>query len=516
MNNIMSHTMGNLTDTIVDRMLNGITMYRLMLYYAGALLAAGFALSFFGLAPGDPAGLALSTAVITAVCWATNRVLALLWRVPVNAESVYITAFILALILPPVPATDLMGLAGLVLASVVAIASKFLLAIGRKHVFNPVAIGVAASALFLDQPATWWVGGNLTLLPLVLAGGLLVVRKLQRFDMLGSYVFANLALAVVTSPGDVTEAWTQSLLYSPLLFAGFAMLTEPLTAPQAAWPRIVYGAIVGALCAPDLHVGELYLTPEIALLVGNVFAFAVSPKGRFKLTLERIEKLTSGCTEFVFRPDRKLDFRPGQYLDWTLDVAKTDDRGNRRPFTIASAPGESAVRLGVKFYDKPSAFKRALAAMKPGDAIYAAQLAGDFTLPDDKSAKLAFIAGGIGVTPFRSMVQHLIDRQDERSLVVLYGNQSADEIAYADVFDRAGRDLGIKTVYAVVDDAAARPNMHHGLIDAALIAREVPDYRERTFYISGPRAMVVRFRKVLSELGVARSRIKEDFFPGFA
>lgn len=512
----MSTIMGSLTDTIVDRMLNRITMYRLMLYYAAALLAAGFAVSFFGFGPGDPAALALSTALITAVSWATNRVFALLLRLPVNTESVYITALLLALILPPVQATDLMGLAGLALASVVAIASKFVLAIGRKHIFNPVAIGVAASALLLDQPATWWVGGNLFLLPFVLIGGLLVVRKLQRFDMIGSYVLANLALTLVTASGDLTEAWTQSLLYSPLLFAGFAMLTEPLTAPQAAGPRITYGAIVGALCAPNLHIGEFYLTPEIALLIGNAFAFAVSPKGRFRLTLARIEKLTSGCTEFVFKPDRKLDFRPGQYLDWTLHVAKPDDRGNRRSFTIASAPGESEVRLGVKFYANPSAFKRSLAAMKPGDVIYAAQLAGDFTLPHDKSTKLAFIAGGIGVTPFRSMVQDLIDRRDERSLVVLYGNQSADEIAYAEVFERAGRELGIKTVYAVADDAAAAPAMHRGLIDAALIRREVPDYGERTFYISGPRAMVVQFRKMLKELGVARSRIKEDFFPGFA
>jgi ferredoxin-NADP reductase/Na+-translocating ferredoxin:NAD+ oxidoreductase RnfD subunit len=509
--------MSNLANNIVDRALNHITMYRLMLYYAAGLLAVGFGLSFFGLAPGDPAALAFSTALIVGVCWATNRLFALMLRLPVNTESVYITALIVALIMPPTAATDIMGIAGLMLASVVAITSKFALAIGRKHIFNPVAIGVAASALILDQPATWWVGGNLALLPFVLIGGLLVVRKLQRFDMVGSYLLANLALTLATtSPAQFGEALTQSVLYSPLLFAGFAMLTEPLTAPQSRAARIAFGAIVGALCSPNLHVGELYLAPEIALLIGNVFAYAVSPKGRFKLTLVRIEKMTSGCYDFVFKPDRKLDFRPGQYLDWTLDVDQPDSRGNRRPFTIASAPSEGELRLGVKFYQSPSAFKRSLSAMKPGDAIYASQLAGDFTLPADRTAKLAFIAGGIGVTPFRSMVQDLIDRRDERSLVVLYGNDKADEIAYADVFDRAGRELGIRTVYAVTDAPAELSNMHRGLIDAALIQREVPDFKERTFYISGPRAMVVRFRRVLQELGVDRSRIKEDFFPGFA
>jgi glycine betaine catabolism B len=113
--------------------------------------------------------------------------------VPANTESIYITALILAVILPPVSATDLIGIGGLILASVVATSSKFVLAIGRKHIFNPVAIGVAASALVLDQPATWWVGGNLPLLPFVLIGGLLVVRKVQRFDMVGAYLLANLA-----------------------------------------------------------------------------------------------------------------------------------------------------------------------------------------------------------------------------------------------------------------------------------------------------------------------------------
>jgi ferredoxin-NADP reductase len=436
---------------------------------------------------------------------------------PVNSESFLITALIIALIMPPVARTDLFGMAGLVLASAIAIASKFVLAIGRKHVFNPVAIGVAASALLLDQPATWWVGGNLWLLPFVLIGGLLVVRKLQRFDMVGAYVLANLATTMATtSPDLLGEALSQTFLYSPLLFAGFAMLTEPLTAPQTAGARVAYGAMVGALCCPNLHIGELYFTPEIALIAGNVFAYAVGPKGRFKLTLMRVEKITSSCFEFVFRPDRKVDFSAGQYLDWTLAVPKRDDRGNRRAFTIASSPGESEVRLGVKFYPSPSAFKRALLAMRPGDVVYASQLAGDFTLPNDKNAKLAFIAGGIGVTPFRSMVQDLIDRQDKRSVVVLYGNQKTDEIAYADLFDRAARELGIKTVYAVADDPAKRPDMHDGLIDAALIKREVPDYKERTFYISGPRTMVLHFRGALRELGVGRSRIKEDFFPGFA
>jgi len=502
---------------LIDNALNRVTMFRLTLYYVAGLLAIAFGLSFFGFPPGDPTTLAFSGLVITAVCWATNRAFAILLRVPVNAESIYITAVILTLVLPPVAAANHLGVEGLLLASFVAVASKFALAIGRKHVFNPVAIGVAASALLLGQPATWWVGGNLILLPFVLAGGLLVLRKVQRFDMVAVYVFSNLAATLATtSPSMFGEALKQSVIYSPLLFAGFAMLTEPMTEAQGKWPRIAYGAIVGTLSSPNIHIGSFYLTPEIAFLVGNAAAFALNPKGRFRFTLVRVEQTASDCYDYIFKPDRKFAFQPGQYLDWTLDVRNPDNRGNRRPFTIASAPADGEVRLGVKFYPLASAFKRTLASMRPGDVIYGSQPAGAFTLPKNPGEKLAFLAGGIGITPFRSMVRDLIRRQDKRSIVLLYGANRSEEVAYSHLFEMAERELDMRTVYVIAQEEAAAPNCHRGFIDEALIQREIPDFRDRVFYVSGPRAMVTRFQHVLKELGVARSRIKVDFFPGFA
>jgi len=501
----------------IDPMLNRITMYRLVLYYVGALLLAAFGFGFVQLVPHDPTALAFSGVIILGTCWAANRLFAEILDVPVNSESVMITAIILALIIPPVVASNLMGIAGLVLASVSAIASKFLIAYRRRHIFNPVALGVAVSAVLIDQPATWWVGGNMALASIVLIGGLLVVRKVQRFDMLGAYIAANLAITLLTtSPENWLEAISQTFLSSPLLFAGFAMLTEPLTAPQAVWPRIAYGAIVGALSSPNVHIGAWYLTPEQAFLFGNAFAFAISREGRHKLTLHAVEKMAEGCYDFIFHSDRKLAFRPGQYMDWTLDVDHADERGNRRPFTIASAPTEDKVRLGVKFYPQPSAFKRNLAGMRPGDVIYASHVAGHFTLPQKQDEKLVFIAGGIGITPFRSMVQDMLHRQDKRDAILLYGNNTVEDIAYFDLFSEAESTLGLRTIYALAQNKVAGRNVHTGFIDEALIRREIPDFSERTFYLSGPHAMVVKFQKTLRDLGVPRRAIKVDYFPGFA
>lgn len=501
----------------IDDRLNQITMYRLVLLYVGALLAAAFALGLSGIGMVDPTALAFTTVFVLGACYLTNRLFAALFGVPVNSESVWITAIILILIMPPTTADSVQGLKGLALASFVAIASKFLLAVRRRHVFNPVAIGVVGSALLLDQPPIWWVASNVQLLPLVVIGGLLVLRKVKRFEMVAAFVGTNIAVTLLLAQGaPYLRVLDETLRYSPLLFAGFAMLTEPLTAPTNRSWRVAFGVLVGALSAQNVAIGDFYFSTELALLAGNLMAFAVSPQGRFKLTLVGIEKIAAGCYDYVFKADRVLPFRAGQYVDWTLNVRSPDDRGNRRPFTIASAPGEQAVRLGVKFYAQPSAFKRSLLNLRPGDTVYASHVSGSFTLPSDPAEKLVFIAGGIGITPFRSMIQDLVDCDDPRPVVLFYGNNRSDEIAYSDVFDNAERKLGIRTVYAVRDDPGPGSNMHKGYIDARMIASEVPDFKQRTFYISGPRAMVLNFRAVLKELGIARSRIHEDFFPGFA
>ena len=346
---------------------------------------------------------------------------------------------------------------------------------------------------------------------------MLIVRKIHRFDLVWSFTVVALATIVLTAgSGDYLTPITQTLLHSPFFFLAFVMLTEPLTMPPNWWLRVIYGTIVGFLFAPNIHLGSFYLTPEIALLTGNVFAYLVSPKGRFMLKLVEKNKLAAGVYEFVFTSDRPFSFRPGQYLEWTLGHRFADDRGNRRYFTIASSPTENTVRLGVKFYEPLSSFKRTLGTMKVNETISASQLAGDFVLPRDPKKKLAFIAGGIGVTPFRSMAQYMIDKKENRSAVLFYSNKTAAEVAYKDVFDRAAKEVGLKTVYALTNEPTQVPGMYHGQIDGALIAREVPDYKERTFYISGPHGMVDAFKKTLRDMGVPRWRVKTDYFPGFA
>ncbi|HVN26610.1 MAG TPA: FAD-dependent oxidoreductase [Candidatus Paceibacterota bacterium] len=502
----------------IDRLLNRITMYRLVLYVLIAFVALGAIFGAVHWVPVDPTALVFSTLFLIVLSWLANALFAKIFDAHPNHESTYITALILALIVPPASPNSLAGVTFLAAAAVVGMASKYLLAIGKKHVFNPAALAVVVTAFALGDYASWWVGGNLPMLPFVLVGGLLVVRKIQRFDLvlpfLGAAAISCIALSPLFDPAGTLE---RLALHTPLFFFAFIMLTEPLTTPPTRSLRIAYAVLVGALYSPYIHIGPVYSIPELALLVGNVFAYLVSPKRKYRFVLREKKAVSADIYDFSFEPVKGLSFRPGQYLEWTLAHELIDSRGNRRYFTIASSPTEPNVRLGVRFYDNSSSFKKRMLAMKPGDPIFAGQLAGDFTLPDDLSKKLVFVAGGIGITPFRSMVKHISDSGGRRDAVLLYSNRTNADISYKEIFDEAETGWGLRTVYVVTGEGEPAPahNGVKGRIDADLIRRTVPDYRERIFYISGTEAMVSGFKKTLRELGIPLAQIETDFFPGF-
>src|SRR6185437_12852174 len=176
----------------IDSILNRVTMYRLVLYYLIVLIVAAMVFGFVGLLPYAPLNILFSAVIITLVCWVVNTIFAKTFSAATNVESVYITALILALIISPVAPNDVASVGFLAFASAFAMASKYILAIGKRHIFNPAAFGVAAAGLIAGTGASWWVAGNFALLPLVFVGGLFIVRKLRRFDLVLSFMIVAL------------------------------------------------------------------------------------------------------------------------------------------------------------------------------------------------------------------------------------------------------------------------------------------------------------------------------------
>jgi ferredoxin-NADP reductase len=291
-----------------------------------------------------------------------------------------------------------------------------------------------------------------------------------------------------------------------------------MTTPPTKKLRIIYGSLVGFLNAPFVGIGGFYTTPEIALVLGNIFSYIVSSKEKLILKLKQKIKIADNTYDFVFGSDKNLNFKPGQYLEWTLQHEKMDNRGMRRYFTIASSPTEKEIIMGVKFYDKPSSYKQSLVSLKPGEIVVASQLAGDFTLSENKDKKLTFIAGGIGVTPFRSMIKYLIDKNEKRDIIIFYSNRVFTDIAYKEIFDQAQQKLKIKTIYCLSDLNSIPQGWkgEKGFVNEGMIKKYAPDFMDRMFYISGPRSMILTFQKALKNAGVHKSHIRTDFFPGFA
>jgi glycine betaine catabolism B len=502
----------------IDNWLNRITMYRLVLYYLIFLLGGAAVLSLAGILKYDIFALLFSISFLLAVCWLVNWIFARTFKVAANVESVYISALILALIISPVKSFGDLSFLGW--AAVLAMSSKYILAFNRKHIFNPIAVAVALTYFTLNQSASWWVG-NAAMLPFVLFGGILLVRKLGRSDLVFSFLIASVATSLLVSLFGGTNLITdlqKTILLSPMFFFAFIILTEPLTTPPSHRSRIIYGVLVGFLFSPQIHFGSFYITPELAILMGNLFSYLVSPKSRLVLKLKERIRVAPDIYDFVFSNVRNFAFAPGQYMEWTLGHASPDARGNRRYFTLASAPTEKSLRLGVKFYPESSSYKKAMLTMKAGDEIVASQLSGDFTLPDNPRQKVVLIAGGVGVTPFRSMIKYLLDTHRPRPITLFYANKSVDDILYKDVFDRAQHDLGIRTIYAVTDTKNVPPNWNGvvGRITPQLIKSKLPDYRRCIFYLSGPRSMVESFKETLQLMRVPNSHIRTDFFSGLA
>jgi ferredoxin-NADP reductase/Na+-translocating ferredoxin:NAD+ oxidoreductase RnfD subunit len=501
----------------IDSLLERVSMYRLLVYYLLGLIIAAIVLSVTGYLTYNPLSIALSAGFMSVVAVIVNRVFAKVYQAQANYESSFITALILALIItPPTKAQDYVFLAA---ASGLAVASKYILAINKKHLFNPAAIAVVLTAVGPGQSASWWVG-TATLAPFVLLGGVLVVRKTQRGQMVSIYLVSALVATTaftLLNNGNVATTLVNTVLHSSMLFLAFVMLTEPLTSPTTQVHQRLYAVLVGVLLPPQIHIAGLFSTPELTLIAGNVYAYVVSSKA--KLMLSHVKRVAWGNAthDFVFAAPNKFSYKPGQYMEFTLPHSSPDSRGTRRYFTLASSPTENNLRIGVKFYPKGSSYKKAMQVMTPASVVVAGQLGGDFVLPDDPSRKLAFIAGGIGITPFRSMIQYLIDNKDPRSFTLIYAERNAHELAYGDVFNAATNRAGASIVYTLTQAVQSDPEwMRRGYITAPMITEEIPDFLDRLFYISGPQKMVRETQAQLETLGVARHNIRVDFFPGYA
>lgn len=480
----------------VKAFLNGTTMYRLTLYILIAYVVVASALGFLGILSFSPVDIILQASYLVLISYLANFLLAKLFDAVPNVESPAITALILSLIVGPVDL--LVNIRFLTILAIVAMATKYLLAVRKRHIFNPAAAAVVVVTLFGMQGASWWIGTRPMFIPLFI-GGVLILAKIKRFTLVLSFLIPYLVYIGLMGVNPLSV-----FLQSLIVFFASIMLIEPLTSPDKTRMQIAYAGLTAGLFIFYQEFLHVPYTLELALVSGNLFTYFATRPFRVDMVLEKKEKIARETYSFFFKPEEPFDFTPGQFMHWTLPHKKPDSRGFRRYFTISSSPTEDRVMIAVKIPKDHSSFKGALKTLKKGEKIEAMDLSGEFVLPEDKSIPLCFIAGGIGVTPFRSMAKWLVDKGEKRDIVLLYSNSEKEKVCFEKLFDEAEK-LGMKTHYVITKK--------DGYIDEKMIKEKVSNWQEREYYISGPQPMVEIFEKILGDMKVRD--IKSDFFPGY-
>lgn len=223
------------------------------------------------------------------------------------------------------------------------------------------------------------------------------------------------------------------------------------------------------------------------------------------------EKVTDSIVSFTFAPAQPFTFTAGQYINLTLTGHQEHGAPAERWFTISSSPHEENITITTRVHESGnSAYKRALMSLLPGDEVDISDPLGAFVLPRFAQTPLVCIAGGIGITPFHSIANWLIDADETRPIKLMHSVRTEDDIVFQDVFEKAN----IHTTHVVTNPSAAWGGERGSLTGEMIIG--IADPTEDTlFYISGPEPFVQHIKRQLEDCGISNQRLVVDEFQGY-
>lgn len=208
-------------------------------------------------------------------------------------------------------------------------------------------------------------------------------------------------------------------------------------------------------------------------------------------------------------------FEAGQNVDYTLiDPPETDAEGNSRPFSLSASPHiKGSIMLTTRMRD--TAFKRVLKTMPIGTKVKVEGPNGNMVLHEDVSRPAVFLAGGIGITPFRSMIEWTAHKKLPHQIFLFYGNRTKAATAFHEEFLQwQSENPNFHYIPLLSDEAPADPIFKTGRIDLPLIQQSV-DVTKSINYLAGPSGLVLAMRKILLAAGVGRDGIRLESFTGY-
>ena len=229
------------------------------------------------------------------------------------------------------------------------------------------------------------------------------------------------------------------------------------------------------------------------------------------------EQVAEGTTAFRFEKPSGWTFKAGQSMDMTLlEPSETDAEGNTRAFSIASAPHDEYLMVATRMRD--TAFKRVLSTMPLGTTVKIEGPFGNLTLHNNVTKTAVFLAGGIGITPFRSIVFHAAKEKLPHHIFLFYSNRRPEDAPFLEDLEALE---GKNPNYNLIATMTEMRNSHRlwqgktSLISKEMLSRHVKDSASPIYYIAGPPRMVKGLHEMLIKAGVDDDDIRTEQFAGY-
>jgi len=216
------------------------------------------------------------------------------------------------------------------------------------------------------------------------------------------------------------------------------------------------------------------------------------------------------------RPEQ-YKFRAGQFCFLNLhNIGIQDERGLRRHLSIASPPHEKELLFATKI--SGSAFKQTLLKMPLGNIITIEPPLGTFTLPEETANPVIFIAGGIGITPFRSMVKHIAAALTDHTVTLFYSNREPGEAVFLDELQSIAdthENISLVPTMTRADISTTTWSGLTGRLNASMIQEGCKEWRDAVYFIAGPPKMSDSMKEILKEMDIQPDRIHVERFVGY-
>jgi ferredoxin-NADP reductase len=233
--------------------------------------------------------------------------------------------------------------------------------------------------------------------------------------------------------------------------------------------------------------------------------------------LIRKEQVAEGTMRFHFERPAGFEYRAGQSIDLTIvDPPETDAEGNTRAFSLVSIPSENEISMTTRLRD--TAFKRVLQNLEAGAPLTIDGPFGSFTLHENTERAAVFLSGGIGITPFYSIIRDALERELPHKLYLFYSNRRPEDAPFMDELkelDTRHDTFTFIPTMTLMEKSSQPWDGETGYIDEAMVRRHIDGASNPVYYLAGPASMVAAMRKALNEMGVSNDDIRTEEFSGY-